>query len=232
WSIVCQSRPEVPRQMAAVLWFGIDDSSTSVHFPLYGSATRIPQGWAGKGPQDGVTPPMMDFSLDSAFYVFNLVANWAYSRWDAIYPDVHQAILDKEQAYFALVKEADATALEIFHSNMENAAADAVEYLTSFSVEIGEALLKDWFTFFGQLFVKYRDGFVTVAAPEVPVCGCSTTSAPYQDQWYNRIAADTGDIYIVPDGDDAKRNMEASAGRFKYRKEHPTIPKIQLRALQ
>lgn len=29
----------------------------------------------------GVTPPMMSFSLDSAFYVFNLVANWAYSRF-------------------------------------------------------------------------------------------------------------------------------------------------------
>ena len=48
WSIVCQSRPDVPRQMAALLWFGIDDSSTSVHFPLYGSATRIPKGWAGE----------------------------------------------------------------------------------------------------------------------------------------------------------------------------------------
>jgi dipeptidase len=30
WSIVCQARPGVPRQMAALLWFGIDDSSTSV----------------------------------------------------------------------------------------------------------------------------------------------------------------------------------------------------------
>lgn len=49
WSIVCQSRPRVARQMAALLWFGIDDSSTSVHFPLYGSATRVPEGWAGKG---------------------------------------------------------------------------------------------------------------------------------------------------------------------------------------
>lgn len=90
WSIVCQTRANVPAPMAAILWFGIDDSSTSVHFPIYGSATRIPAGWAGKGPQDGVTPPLMTFSLDSAFYVFNLVANWAYSRWDAIYPDVYQ----------------------------------------------------------------------------------------------------------------------------------------------
>jgi hypothetical protein len=66
------------------MWFGIDDSSTSVHFPVYGSVTRIPAGWAGLGPQDGATPPMMTFSLDSAFYVFNLVANWAYTRWEVL----------------------------------------------------------------------------------------------------------------------------------------------------
>jgi hypothetical protein len=39
--------------MAALMWFGIDDSSTSVHFPVYGSSTRVSKGWAGKGPQDG-----------------------------------------------------------------------------------------------------------------------------------------------------------------------------------
>ena len=44
WSIVCESRANVPRQMAALLWFGIDDSSTSVHFPIYGSSTRVPAG--------------------------------------------------------------------------------------------------------------------------------------------------------------------------------------------
>jgi hypothetical protein len=97
---VCQSRADVPKEMAALLWFGIDDSSTSVHFPVYGSVTRVSKGWAGPGPQDGVTPPLMTFSLDSAFYVFNLVANWAYSRWSVIYPDVYSRIIATEAAYF------------------------------------------------------------------------------------------------------------------------------------
>ena len=41
--------------------FGVDDSSTTVHFPVYGSATRIPASFAGQGAQDGVVPPMMHF---------------------------------------------------------------------------------------------------------------------------------------------------------------------------
>lgn len=200
WSIVCQSRPSVPREMAALLWFGIDDSSTSVHWPIYGSMTRIPAGWAGKGPQDGVTPPLMEFSIESAFYVFNLVANFAYSRWDLIYADVYQAILAKEKNYVQLVAEADAKAIGMFESNQ---AAEAVEYLTSFSFSIGDALVKDWFNFFGQLFVKYRDGYITTAAAQVPVCGCESNSAPYQDAWYNRIVDDTGDLYLVPPVDEA-----------------------------
>jgi hypothetical protein len=99
-SIVCQSRADVPKEMAALLWFRIDDSPTSMHFPVYGSVTRVSKGWAGPGPQDGVTPPLMTFSLDSAFYVFDLVANWAYSRWSVIYPDVYSRIIATEAAYF------------------------------------------------------------------------------------------------------------------------------------
>lgn len=45
-----QSRPNFPRQMSSVLWYGMDDSSTSVHYPIYGSATRVSKGWAGPGP--------------------------------------------------------------------------------------------------------------------------------------------------------------------------------------
>ena len=82
----------------------------------------------------------------------------------------------------------------------EKDEAKAVELLTGFSEQLGEQLLKDWFSFFGELFVKYRDGFVTTAKPAAlaPVCACDTSSLPYQDAWYNRIVQDTGDIYKVP----------------------------------
>lgn len=220
WSIVCQSRPNFPRQMAGLLWFGIDDSSTSVHFPLYGSVTRISSGWAGLGPQDGVTPPMMEFSLQSAFYVFNLVANWAYSRWDAIYPDVYEMIISKEAEYREMVADMDAQAVPLFEAGDD---AKAIEMMTSFSEGIGDKLLTDWFTFFGQLFVKYRDGYITTAAPNIPVCGCNSKSVGYSSEWYDRIAADTGDLYVLPDDD-------SSGGLSPHGR--AAIRKRDLRALQ
>jgi dipeptidase len=220
WSIVCQSRADVATEMAALMWFGIDDSSTSVHFPVYGSVTKVSQGWAGLGPQDGATPPLMTFSLDSAFYVFNLVANWAYSRWDAIYPDVLARILSKEAVYFDMVKENDPKVAALLASGDK---AGAVDLMTSFSTDIGDQLLKDWFTFFGELFVKYRDGFVTTANPKVPVCGCDTASLSYPDKWYDRIVADTGDRYLAP--------ADASTANLKAGKHgHPTTNKRDLRA--
>ena len=41
WNFVAQSRSWMPRQLAGLLWFGVDDSSTTVRFPIYGSATKV-----------------------------------------------------------------------------------------------------------------------------------------------------------------------------------------------
>lgn len=232
WNIVCVSRPNVPRQMAALEWFGIDDSSTSVHFPIYGSATRIPDGWSGAGPQDGVTPPLMTFSMKSAFYVFNLVANWAYTKWNVIYPDVYAAIIEKETAYSKNVIEADKIALDLFATKGDDVA---VEYLTAFSNKIGSQLLSEWADFFGSLFVKYRDGFITTAVPETvqPVCGCTTKSKPYDDEWYSRIAETTGDHYLVPAdaaADDYYYSPLLKSDVPRTEKDVGTIPKLSLRS--
>jgi dipeptidase len=80
WNFVAQSRHWLPRELSGVIWFGVDDSSTTVRFPIHGSASRVPGAYAGLGPQDGVTSEIMKFSTEKAFYVFNLVANWAYTR--------------------------------------------------------------------------------------------------------------------------------------------------------
>ena len=69
--------------------------------------------------------------------------------------------------------------------------------MTDFSVQLGDSLLDEWSTFFGQLFVKFRDGYVTKQS-SAPVCDCATSSEAYSDAWYGRIAADTGDHYLVP----------------------------------
>ena len=131
----------MPAKLAGLLWFGVDDSSTTVRFPIYGSATRVPQSFAGQGAQDGVTPPVMKFSMQNAFSVFNLVANWAYTRWNLIYPDIAAEIDRKEEEYLKEVQQMDLFAAKIAEEKGDDAA---VEYVTEYSVKTGNQLVRDW----------------------------------------------------------------------------------------
>jgi dipeptidase len=99
WNFVSQSRSWMPTELSGLMWFGVDDSATTVRFPIYGSATRVPLAFAGKGAQDGVTPPVMEFDDERAFDIFNLVANWVYLCWDYMYPELKETIENLEVIY-------------------------------------------------------------------------------------------------------------------------------------
>jgi dipeptidase len=180
WNFVSQSRKWMPAELSGLLWFGVDDSSTTVRFPVYGSATRVSEAFAGAGAQDGVTPPVMTFDMQNAFSVFNLVANWAYSRWDLMYPDVLNRIELYEDKYAKESHDVDVEALTIYENS---GASAAVEYVTEFSVKTGNSLVKEWGSFFGEMFVKYRDGYVFTESPTNNACGCAAANGPYSQQW-------------------------------------------------
>ena len=209
WNFVAQSRRFMPTELSGLLWFGVDDSSTTVRFPIYSSATRVPESFAGRGPQDGVTPPMMKFSLDSAFYVFNLMANWVYTRWDLMYPDLLKAINAKETQYMEEVKQVDQKASYIYQ---QEGSSKAIEYVTNYGVDTGNKLVKEWFELFGNLFVKYRDGYVVTPDPVETSCGCNPVSAYYPQQWYDRIVKDTKDHYLVLPDDASKVSLQGKQG--------------------
>jgi dipeptidase len=99
WNFVASLRPWMPDGLKGVLWFGVDDSSTTARFPVYGSSTATPAGWGGAGAQDGVVPPMMTFNMKQAFTVFNLVANLAYTRWSEAFPIVEQQAKDSTASF-------------------------------------------------------------------------------------------------------------------------------------
>mmetsp|Transcript_9391 Transcript_9391/g.22274 ORF Transcript_9391/g.22274 Transcript_9391/m.22274 type:complete len:573 (-) Transcript_9391:375-2093(-) len=220
WNFVAQMRRSLPRELGGLLWFGVDDSATTVRFPIFGSATSPPSAFAGAGTQDGVTPPMFDFNMDSAHNVFNLVANWAYTRWNIMYPELKAKIMAKEQQYWADVQAVTADALQIYNSKGPEAA---VEYTTEFSSKVGNALVKEWGALFGQMFSKYRDGYTITPNPESTACGCTTENPGYGDKTYQRIVDETGDQYL--DMDYAVK-AEQATGKPKTRS------KLALKALR
>lgn len=204
WNFVAQSRHNYPRELSALMWFGVDDSSTTVHFPVYGSATRVAAAFGGAGPQDGVVPPMLAFDTTKAFPVFNLVSNWAYSRWSVIYPEVKSKILDIETGYFSSLSVVESNAMDLIKSGDVDSA---IEVLTHFSESVGNRLVSDWFSFFGYLFMRYRDGYIISENAESMACGCTVDSSPYSTSWYDRIASDTGTHLRVPEGKFAQRKF-------------------------
>src|SRR5690606_13022232 len=82
FSFVSQSRSWLPDPIGGILWFGVDDTYSTVYVPMYCSITETPHSFAvGNGS-------MMEFSDDAAFWVFNQVSNLAYTRYSDMISDI------------------------------------------------------------------------------------------------------------------------------------------------
>jgi hypothetical protein len=68
WNFVAQIRSNMPHELAALIWFAVDDSSTSPRVPVYASSTMVAPPYAGKGTQDGVPGPMLKLDMKKAFW--------------------------------------------------------------------------------------------------------------------------------------------------------------------
>jgi dipeptidase len=155
FSFVAQSRSWLPNAVGGILWFGVDDAGSTVYFPMYSSSTRVPKSFAqGNGS-------MMSFTNDAAFWVFNQVTNFAYSRYNIIHPEIREKQKALEAKYVNAVQLADAAAMKIVESDKNT----AVEFLTDFSCSTGDQLTDTWRDFYGYLFAKYMDGNVRTVVP-------------------------------------------------------------------
>ena len=65
---------------------------------------------------------------------------------------------------------------------------EAVAVATAATGDMGAALLKAWGSFFGELFVRFRDGYDIAVVPDDPECGCSVASDVYRGSWCVRQA--------------------------------------------
>jgi len=150
YSFVAQSRSWLPDPIGGIFWFGVDDTDGSVYAPMYCGMTEIPYSYTwGNGS-------MIKWDDKSAFWTFNLVTNWTYTRYDAIHPEVEAYQQELETKFIAEVAAVDAKAVTLY----KDSPAEARTYITQFSVNTGDQLVADWMDFFHYLFMRYMDGNV------------------------------------------------------------------------
>ncbi len=105
FSFVAQSRSWLPDCIGGIIWFGVDDTYSSVYTPMYSSITRVPSNYAvGNGS-------MMVFSDSSAFWIFNQVSNFAYTRYNYMIPVIQARQQALESAYMKALIKPDRAAL-------------------------------------------------------------------------------------------------------------------------
>jgi dipeptidase len=188
FSFISQMRNWLPDPIGGIHWFGVDDASSSVYIPMYCSMTRAPRTFErGNGA-------MMRWSDDAAFWAFNQVSNFAYTRWNAIHPEIAEKQKSYEDEFVALTATIDARAKELYAKNPNL----AVNFLTDYSTSTGDRVTHEWKSFYQYLFVKFMDGNIKTPAPGQQ--NPNVSQPGYGDDYLRRIAKETGDKLKVVGG--------------------------------
>ncbi len=192
WSFVSQSRDWLPDPVGGILWFGTDDTNTSVYMPFYCGMTEIPNELK---PGDINT-----FSLDSNFWMTNIVANQAYNRYDLMIDDIRKIQNGLEDSYRESRVAKDKELSDAVNTG------DMVKYTNLVNTE-GSSIAKEATDAYRNLavylFVKFMDGNMKKTDKNgnfikseygLPIY----PSFPgYDKKYYDNIVKETGDHFRV-----------------------------------
>ena len=187
FSFVAQCRKWLPRKLGGVIWFGVDDTYSTVYCPVYCGVTQVPVCFEeGNGS-------MSRYSETAAFWLFNRVSNFCYLRYDSMIVDVQRVQQELETDF---VRDehtfADRWAQEESESRL-------VGQLNRFSNERAERMMHRWKELDQLLLMKYIDGNIkhvkdgkiettptgVVRFPQQP---------PYPAWFYRQIVDDHGEV--------------------------------------
>ena len=145
WSFVAQMRSYESAKAGGIFWFGVDDAASTVYVPMYSTITEVPECFK-EGNGD-----MYNYSPTSAWWTYNIVANWAYTKYSAMMPDIKKVQAAWEDKFNAQVEAVDAQVAEMD-------PAKATEFLTKYSCAQAQESTAAWKELGIYLFVKYLDG--------------------------------------------------------------------------
>ena len=145
FTFVAQMRSWLPDYIGGVLWFGVDDAASAVYVPMYCGINEVPWCFSEKNGS------LFEYSSTSAFWVYNWVANYAYSRYSYMMQDIKKVQAHWETSFNTLVPAIDKVAV-----NMNE--QDARVFLTNFSNSQAENSTTAWRKLGEYLLVKYMDG--------------------------------------------------------------------------
>lgn len=180
YSFVSQSRSWLPDPVGGVLWYGLDDTYTSCYTPFYCSISGIPESFT--------VGSLSAFTWESAWWVFNFVANFACLKYSCMITDIQAVQNAIESHHLALQPSVEKTALELLKKD----STMMVDYLTNYSVSSAQTMVDRWRRLGEHLITKYNDGYVKneEGRPE---------DKGYPESWLRRVIGSDADAFLLPE---------------------------------
>lgn len=192
FSFIAQSRNWLPDEIGGIIWFGVDDTNSTVYTPFYCSIDEVPVEFR-QGNGD-----MLTYSDNAAFWVFNRLAHFKYLFYNRVIDDIIKVQNELENTYQKEVETIDKEALRLYDINPEEARV----VLTEYSCNAGKNTVERWKELDNFLLVKYLDSNIKqeqdgnfIRNPwGYPV---SPKQNGYPDSWKKKVIEDTGDRFLL-----------------------------------
>lgn len=145
WSFVSEMHADADPKVGGIFWFGVDDAACNCYMPFFSTCERVPE-CLREGNGDLYT-----YSETSAWWAFNRVANWAYTKYSRMKPEIQRHQLEWQKTFDRELPDVQTEAVRM-------PAADARDFVTNYCCAQAEAVTADWHKLFNYLMVKYLDG--------------------------------------------------------------------------
>lgn len=190
FSFVAQMRANLPDPVGGVLWFGLDDANMTVFTPVYCCTDRIPVPYA-EGNGDCIT-----FSWDSAFWIYNWVADMIRPRYSLMIDDMRAVQKELEDTFESAQSGIESSALKLYQESPKKAK----DFLTNYTDMTARTTVDRWKKLAEFLIVRYNDGarkLVKNGKMVAPETGnCAPLERPgYPEEFLKEVVKATGDRY-------------------------------------
>ena len=195
FSFIAQCRNWLPNPIGGIIWFGVDDTNSTVYTPFYCSISEVPIEYrVGNGD-------ILTYSDNAAFWVFNRLAHFKYLYYNRVIGDIQAKQKSLEDSYQEQVNYADNEALNLLTESPEKVIA----YLTDFSDKAGRNTVEQWRNLSNYLLVKYLDSNVKQADENGKFLRnpygypLKPQQPGYPDSWKKEVIEGTGDRFRRPE---------------------------------
>merc|ERR1719427_966974 len=187
WSFVSEMRRSMPNHVGVCFWFAPDDATFAVLVPFYPFAD-IPKSL---GTESGT---IHKFSMDSQFWLNNIVANKVYHQWQLLAPVVEHKLWQLQDQFLEAQQLIESAALT-------RPQAEASAFLSAQTSEKAALLRDSWVQLWEKLVTHYRDGVVVEFQEKQHDQGdeffARCKSVEWRDDWKKAIVEQRGDHFRV-----------------------------------